>query len=89
MSIITTDEDVLGGEPRIRGTRIAARHVVELIREGGLDIETTSEQLGVDNASVQHCIEYYDAHRSAIETWDERESDRVERALTTSRAGEP
>jgi uncharacterized protein (DUF433 family) len=88
MSIITSDESVLGGEPRIRGTRIAVRHVVELMRDGGLDIETTAEQLDLDNASVQHCIEYYDSRRSDVEAWDEREAGYVGNALGKSRAGD-
>ena len=88
MSIVTSDEAVLGGEPRIRGTRIGVRHVVELIRDGGLDIATAADQLGVDNASVQHCVEYYDAHREEMATWDDREADRVASARAASRGGE-
>lgn len=88
MSIITRDEDVLDGEPRIRGTRIGVRHLVELIRDGGLDIMTTAEQLGVDNASVQHCIEYYDANRTEVEERSAREAEYIENALTETRAGD-
>jgi uncharacterized protein (DUF433 family) len=87
MSIITCDEDVLGGEPRLRGTRIGVRHVVELIRDGGLDIRTAAEQLGVDNADVQHCIEYYDGDRATVAEWDDREAARVDAALSETRAG--
>lgn len=86
MAMITRDDEVLGGEPRIRGTRIGVRYVLKLLRDGGLDIETVSDELDVDNASIQGCIEYYDARRDEMEELEADESDVVAAALSESRA---
>lgn len=86
MEIITRDEAVLGGEPHIRGTRIGVRHVLKLIREGGFDIRTTAEQLDIDNADVQSCIEYYDANREEMSELEADESDLVAAAVAGGRA---
>jgi uncharacterized protein (DUF433 family) len=88
MAIITRDDEVLGGEPRIRGTRVGVRHVLKLIRDGGFDIATTAEQLDIDNADVQSCIEYYDANREEMAALEADESDLVAAAAAEGRGGD-
>lgn len=58
---ITTDEDVLGGEPRIEGTRIGVRHVAEKVIDGGYSPAYVADQLDVSLAAVYEALsDYYD-----------------------------
>lgn len=56
---ITRDEDILGGEPRIEGTRVGVRHVVEKVVEGGYTPAYVSDQLGVSLSEVYEALSYY------------------------------
>jgi len=56
---ITRDEEVLGGEPRIEGTRVGVRHVAEMIIEGGRTPAYVSDQLDISLSEVYECLSYY------------------------------
>jgi len=56
---ITKDEGVLGGEPRIEGTCVGVRHVVEKVVEGGHTPAYVSDQLGVSLSEVYEALSYY------------------------------
>jgi len=59
---ITRDEDVLGGEPRIDGTRIAVRHVAARVIDSGQSPVHVADQLDVPLADVYEALSYYYAH---------------------------
>jgi uncharacterized protein (DUF433 family) len=59
---ITRDEDVLGGEPRIAGTRIGVRHVATRVVDGGRSPAHVADQLDVPLADVYEALSYYYAH---------------------------
>ncbi|WP_254840584.1 DUF433 domain-containing protein [Natronomonas marina] len=59
---ITRDEEVLGGEPRIDGTRIGVRHVSARVIDGGRTPAHVADQLGVPLADVYQALSYYYAH---------------------------
>ena len=59
---ITRDEDVLGGEPRIDGTRIAVRHVATRVVDNGRSPAHVADQLDVPLADVYEALSYYYAH---------------------------
>ncbi|PSP68593.1 DUF433 domain-containing protein [Halobacteriales archaeon QS_1_69_70] len=59
---LTRDDDVLGGEPRIQGTRIAVRHVGGRVIDGGQTPAHVADQLDVSLADVYEALAYYYAH---------------------------
>lgn len=54
--IIITD-DVLDGDPRIKGHRIAVYHVMQYVSKG-FSTDEIAEDLGLDIAEVEAAIEY-------------------------------
>jgi len=59
---IARDEDILGGEPRINGTRIGVRHVATRVVESGRSPAHVADQLDVPLADVYEALSYYYAH---------------------------
>ena len=59
---ITRDEDVLGGEPRIDGTRIGVRHVAARVVDNGQSPAHVADQLDIPLADVYEALSYYYAH---------------------------
>ena len=59
---LTRDDDVLGGEPRIQGTRIAVRHVAGQVIDSGQTPAHVADQLDVSLADVYEALSYYYAH---------------------------
>jgi uncharacterized protein (DUF433 family) len=59
---ITRDEDVLGGEPRIDGTRIGVRHVATRVIDSGGSPAHVADQFDVPLADVYEALSYYYAH---------------------------
>jgi uncharacterized protein (DUF433 family) len=59
---ITRDEDVLGGEPRIDGTRIGVRHVAARVVDNGRSPAHVADQLDIPLADVYEALSYYYAH---------------------------
>lgn len=81
---ITRDEDVLGGEPRIEGTRIGVRHVAGRVIEGGRSAAHVADQFDLSLAAVYEALSYYYAHPDEMREY-ERENDRAfERLRETS-----
>lgn len=59
---LTRDEDVLGGEPRIDGTRVGVRHVAARVIDSGQSPAHVADQLDVPLADVYESLSYYYAH---------------------------
>jgi uncharacterized protein (DUF433 family) len=59
---ITHDESVLGGEPRIDGTRIGGRHVATRVVDSGQSPAHVADQLDVSLADVYEALSYYYSH---------------------------
>ena len=59
---IVTTEGVLGGQPRIDGTRISVLFVHERVEGRGLDPQTVADRHGLDVADVSHALAYYHDH---------------------------
>jgi len=55
---IVSTEDTLGGEPRIKGTRIGVSHIVQYY-ENDWSIEKISRELNVEPLEVVKALEYY------------------------------
>lgn len=56
---IVRDEDVLGNEPRIEGTRIGVRHVASKIVDAGYTPAYVADQLDVSLGAIYEALAYY------------------------------
>ena len=71
---ITRDDDVLGGEPRIDGTRIGVRHVATRVVDSGQSPAHVADQLDLPLADVYEALSHYYTHideRRALEADNE------------------
>lgn len=59
---ITRDGGVLGGEPRIEGTRVGVRHVAARVIDGGQSPAYVADQLDISLSAVYEALSYYYAH---------------------------
>ncbi len=81
---ITTDEDVLGGEPRIEGTRIGVRHVAAKVIDGGRSPAYVADQLDLSLATVYEALAYYYGNAEEMRTLDEENNAAFERVREQS-----
>lgn len=58
MRAIVTDEDVLGGDPRLDGTRIGVIHVYRRYENGETPEEIAADYDGVSVADVHNALAY-------------------------------
>lgn len=79
MTRIVRTDDVLGGEPRIEGTRIGVLDVYELVIDGGYAPEDVADQLDRSLGDVYGALAYYYDHP------EEMQQLRAEREGTTAR----
>ena len=89
---IARDDAVLGGEPRIEGTRIGVRHIAARVVDGGQTPARVADQLDISLASVYEALSYDDANLDeirAIEDANDEAFDRIrESSLTPSESVE-
>ena len=69
---VDSDENILGGEPIIGGTRTPVRAIVELWRQGILPEEMPSQLPHLTLAQVFDALSYYSDHQDEINTHIER-----------------
>lgn len=77
---IARNEAILGGEPRIEGTRIGVRHVAGRVIDGGRSPAYVADQLDLSLAEVYEALSYYyrhDEEMRAIEAENEEAFDRL------------
>jgi uncharacterized protein (DUF433 family) len=69
---VVTDDQILGGEPIIAGTRTPVRAIVEMWRQG-LAPETIPNRLPhLTLAQVFDALSYFSDHQGEIQQWIER-----------------
>jgi len=56
---IVHDEDVLGGEPRVAGTRLGVLFIKERVEDAGLEPRTVADRHDIDIADVYRALAYY------------------------------
>src|SRR5215510_5275873 len=66
---IVTDEQILNGEPIIKGTRTPVRAIVETWRLGVLPEEIPSHLPHLTHAQVFDALSYYSDHQTEIDTY--------------------
>jgi len=62
MADIVRTEGVLGGDPRIAGTRVGVLHVYELVVEGDHPPVDVADQLDISLGEVYSALAYYHEH---------------------------
>jgi uncharacterized protein (DUF433 family) len=77
---IVRDEAVLGGEPRIEGTRVGVRHVAGRVIDAGQTPAYVADQLDVSLGAVYEALAYYYDNIEEIRSFEQanaRARDRV------------
>ncbi len=69
---IVTDDEILGGEPIIEGTRTPVRAIVEVWRLGISPEEIPAHLPHLTLAQVFSALSYYSDHQAAINAYIER-----------------
>ena len=82
---IVSTPDVLGGDPRIDGTRIGVYHVHELVEGRGLDPVTVADRYDLDVAAVYRALAYYHEHPGEMAEISERRQERKRAAAEDPR----
>ncbi|WP_436903747.1 DUF433 domain-containing protein [Halovenus halobia] len=73
-SIVQTD-DVLGGEPRIEGTRIGVLDVYDLAVEGGHSPADVADQLDRSLGEIYTALAYYHEHPKKMRALRQAQTD--------------
>lgn len=81
---ITRDDDVLGGEPRIDGTRVSVRHVASRMIDGGQSPALVADQLDVSLAEVYEALSYYYSNIEEIREYERENEAAFERVRDRS-----
>jgi uncharacterized protein (DUF433 family) len=81
---ITRDEDVLGGEPRIGGTRVGVRHVAARVIEGGQSPAHVADQFDIALAEVYEALSHYYGHIDEMRELERANEDAFERVRESS-----
>lgn len=55
---IVLDEQILGGKPVIRGTRLAVEFIIGLMAEGWTEADILSNYEGVTREDITACLAY-------------------------------
>lgn len=81
---ITRDDEILGGEPRIAGTRIGVRHVAGRVIEGGRAPAHVADQLDCSLAAVYEALSYYYDNIDEIREFEQANERAYDRATDDS-----
>jgi len=81
---ITSDDEILGGEPRIDGTRIGVRHVAGKVIDGGYSPAYVADQLDVPLAAIYEAMAYYYENIEQIRAFEREHADAFERVREDS-----
>ena len=87
VSIERTD-DVLGGEPRIAGTRVGVLDIYELVTGGGYTPEDVADQLDLSLAQIYAALAHYHEHSEEMREL-RRERDEMESRLAKEALSPP
>jgi uncharacterized protein (DUF433 family) len=85
---IVSTEGVLGGKPRIEGTRVGVHQVGTLVRETGWSRVKVADQLGLSEDEIDAALEYYDTRPEEMAAIEAERSETVARIRERSRAPE-
>ncbi|MDL5362026.1 DUF433 domain-containing protein [Halalkalicoccus sp. NIPERK01] len=78
MTEIVRTEGILGGDPRIEGTRIGVLDVYELVVEGDHSPADIADQLNVSIGAIYAALAYYHDHPDELRRVRKRHADAEE-----------
>jgi uncharacterized protein (DUF433 family) len=81
---ITRDDDVLGGEPRVDGTRVGVRHVAARVVDEGRSPAHTADQLDLTLSEVYDALSYYYDNIDEIRSFERENAEAFERVRESS-----
>ena len=81
---IVRDENVLGGEPRINGTRVGVRHVAARVINGGQSPAHVADQFDIPLADVYEALSYYYTHIDEMRKFEQENREASDRVRETS-----
>lgn len=81
---IVHDDEVLGGEPRIEGTRIGVRHVAARVVDGDRSAADVADQLDLSLANVHEALAYYYENLDEIRAYERENEEAFERISSSS-----
>jgi uncharacterized protein (DUF433 family) len=81
---ITRDDDVLGGEPRIAGTRVGVRHVAGRVIDSGQSPAHVADQFDISLSDVYEALSYYYSHIEEIRDFERENEAAFERVRESS-----
>ncbi|MCH7660039.1 MAG: DUF433 domain-containing protein [Euryarchaeota archaeon] len=79
MKTIVTDEDVLGGDPRLDGTRIGVVHIYRRYESGETPEEIAASYEGISVADVHTALAYAFDNPDEIRSIEKRNRKAIER----------
>lgn len=79
MRATVTDDDVLGGDPRLDGTRIGVIHVYRRYEDGETPEEIAADYDGVTVADVHTALAYAFDNPEEMRAIEERAGEAIER----------
>ena len=90
MTTIIRTDDVLGGEPRIDGTRVGVLDIYELVIDGEQSPATVADQLDRSLGEIYTALAYYHEHAADMrQLRHDREDVRRDLATTALAPPEP
>lgn len=81
---ITCDDEILGGEPRIDGTRVAVRHVAARVVDQGSSPAHVADQFDISLSSVYAALSYYYDHLDEMREFEQANEAAFERVRESS-----
>lgn len=81
---ITRDEGILGGEPRIDGTRVGVRHVAARVVDSGQSPAYVADQLDLSLSDVYDALSYYYDHIEEIQALQRENGEAFDRITSES-----
>jgi len=81
---ITRDEGILGGEPRIDGTRVGVRHVAVRVVDSGQSPAYVADQLDLSLSDMYDALSYYYDHIEEIQAFQRENGEAFDRIASES-----
>ena len=88
MARIERSDDVLGGEPRLAGTRVGVLDIYELVIGGGYTPADIADQIDLSLAQVYAALAYYHEHPAEMRDL-KREREETKSKLAEEALGPP
>jgi len=81
---ITRDDDVLGGEPRVSGTRIGVRHISARVVDGGQSPAHVADQFDLSLSEIYDALSYYYDNVDEMREIEQANARAIDRARDSS-----